>query len=103
QICFKANARDLGTLQMLARAFQELGQLSKTVSVLKELARVHVDAARADEARKVYRQAVALQPDDAELKASLRALEEAQPTVEVAEQPAPRPRNTPVEVARPAI
>src|SRR5205085_2901693 len=43
QICFKASPRDLGTLQMLARAFQDLGQTSKTLSVLKELARVHAD------------------------------------------------------------
>src|SRR5437868_14833939 len=46
QICFKANPRELSTLQMLARAFQELGQISKTVSVLKELARVHLDGGR---------------------------------------------------------
>ncbi len=47
QICFKADPRELATLTMLARAFQELGQVSKTVSVLKELARVHLDAGRA--------------------------------------------------------
>src|SRR5229473_6850162 len=67
QICFKANPRDLGTLQMLARAFQELGQVSKTVSVLKELARVHVDAGRGADARKTYQQALELAPDDAEV------------------------------------
>src|SRR6266851_5117972 len=54
QICFKANPRDLNTLQMLAKAFQDLGQTSKTVSVLKELARVHADSGRADEARQTY-------------------------------------------------
>jgi tetratricopeptide (TPR) repeat protein len=75
QICFKANPRDLPTLQMLARAFQDLGQTSKTISVLKEQARVHADANRPGEARKVYEQALVLSPDDAELKASLRALE----------------------------
>jgi tetratricopeptide (TPR) repeat protein len=75
QICFKANPRDLPTLQMLARAFQDLGQTSKTISVLKEQARVHADANRPGEARKVYEQALVLAPDDAELKASLRALE----------------------------
>src|SRR5438270_4847865 len=76
QICFKANPRDLGTLQMLARAFQELGQLSKTVSVLKELARVHLDSARNEEARRTYQQALELAPDDGEIKAGLKALEE---------------------------
>src|ERR1700694_19145 len=57
QICFKVNPRDLGTLQMLASSFQDLGQVSKTVSVLKELARVHVDAGRGADARKTYEQA----------------------------------------------
>src|SRR5256885_11477626 len=71
QVCFKVNPRDLDTLEMLARAFQELGQVSKTVSVLKELARVHGEAGRADEAQKVYQKAAELAPDDAEVKAAL--------------------------------
>jgi tetratricopeptide (TPR) repeat protein len=74
QICFKVNPRDLGTLQMLARAFQDLGQVSKTVSVLKELARIHVDAGRADEAKRVYAQALELAPNDAELAEGARAV-----------------------------
>src|SRR5436309_6873318 len=76
QICFKSNPRDLGTLQMLARAFQELGQTSKTVSVLKELARVHVDGGRIDDARKVYQQALDLAPDDGELKSGIKSLDD---------------------------
>ena len=93
QICFKANPRDLGTLSMLARAFRELGQVSKTVSVLKELARVHLDSNQADEAQKVYDQAIALAPDDAELKASVRGLEEAKAAVPVPQlaEPPPKP------------
>src|SRR5437762_12758778 len=82
QTCFKANPRDLGTLQMLARAFQELGQVSKTVSVLKELARVHLDSARNEEARRTYQQALELAPDDQEVKAGLKSIEE---------EPAPAP------------
>src|SRR5207248_10121297 len=73
QICFKANPRDLGTLQMLARAFQALGQVTKTVSVLKELARVHVDGGRRHDARKVWQQALELAPDDQEVKAGLKS------------------------------
>src|SRR6266571_4433743 len=73
QICFKANPRDLNTLQMLAKAFQDLGQTSKTVSVLRELARVHADSGRADEARQTYAQAAELAPDDPEVKAALRS------------------------------
>src|SRR3954466_10689228 len=74
QICFKANPRDLTTLQMLARAFQELGQISKTVSVLKELARVHLDGGRNDESRKTWKQAQELAPDDPEVTAGLKSV-----------------------------
>src|SRR4051812_5005029 len=74
QICFKANPREIGTLQMLARAFQELGQVTKTVSVLKELARVHGDAGRTDDARKAWKQAHDLAPDDPEVTAGLKSV-----------------------------
>src|SRR4051794_2263269 len=103
QICFKANSRDLGTLQMLARAFQELGQTSKTVSVLKELARVHADAGRADEARKVYTQAQDLAPDDPELKTALHGLASASATTANARpaEPVRAPPPLPPPAARP--
>src|SRR5256886_2671888 len=84
QVCFKVNPRDLDTLEMLARAFQELGQVSKTVSVLKELARVHQDAGRADEAQNVYQKASDLAPEDAELKAALPTSLPADAIVELA-------------------
>src|SRR5690242_13843165 len=86
QICFKANPRDLGTLQMLAKAFQDLGQTSKTVSVLKELARVHLDSGRNEEARRTFEQAQELAPDDAEVKQGLRGLEQAEER-EASQQP----------------
>src|SRR5207248_3302914 len=101
QICFKANPRDLGTLQMLARAFQELGQVSKTVSVLKELARVHIDTGRNEEARRVYQQALELAADDQEVKAGLKSLDEAD-SRESGQQPPPaaaRPVTGPVRPA----
>src|SRR5262249_50843341 len=43
QACFKADPRDVETLGLLALAFQALEQKAKTVSVLKELARIHVE------------------------------------------------------------
>ncbi len=104
QICFKANPRDLGTLQMLARAFQELGQTSKTVSVLKELARVHADAGRTDDARKAYAQAQELAPDDPELRQAVQALAAEQDAPRRSEPPRPQPappRPSPQPVARP--
>ena len=92
QICFKANPRELSTLQMLARAFQELGQISKTVSVLKELARVHLDEGRTDDARKTLRQALELAPDDQEVKATLSSVQSGEAQ-----------RAKPPEAARPAV
>ncbi|MFL5312572.1 MAG: tetratricopeptide repeat protein, partial [Myxococcales bacterium] len=99
QICFKANPRDLNTLQMLAKAFQDLGQTSKTVSVLKELGRVHADSGRADEARRTYAQAAELAPDDADIRAGLQSVASIRPapaTARPAPPIAPKPRTAPV-------
>ncbi len=103
QICFKADPRELATLEMLARAFQDLGQVSKTVSVLKELARVHLDAGRAAEAKKTYAQAQELAPDDAELKAAIRSVESAAAQRRTPEPARPPPAKAPpAPAARPA-
>src|SRR5256886_11908754 len=91
QICFKADPRELSTLQMLARAFQDLGQVTKTVSVLKELARVHVDGGRPDDARKVWKQALELAPDDQEVKAGLKSAESGQSAPPQGGPPRPAP------------
>src|SRR5437762_13883605 len=91
QTCFKANPRELSTLQMLARAFQDLGQVTKTVSVLKELARVHVDGGRPDDARKVWKQALELAPDDQEVKAALKSAQSSESARPRAEPPRPAP------------
>ena len=50
QTCFKANPRDVDTLGLLAQAFQALDQKGKTVSVLKEMARVLVETGKRREA-----------------------------------------------------
>ena len=51
QVCFKADPRDVQTLEMLAEAFRQLGQIPKTISVLKEIARLHGEV-HAEEPRK---------------------------------------------------
>src|SRR5256885_14200688 len=56
---------------MRAGAFQDLGRVSRAVSVLKDLARVHSEAGRGDEAQKVYQKAAELAPDDLEVKSAL--------------------------------
>jgi tetratricopeptide (TPR) repeat protein len=48
QICFQANPRDLDTLGLLARAFNQLGQAAKAIEVQKEMARIARDTGRVD-------------------------------------------------------
>ncbi len=64
QLCFKADPRDVETLALLAQAFQALDQKGKTVSVLKELARVFDDAKQRTRAEEVYRKILAFAPGD---------------------------------------
>src|SRR5690348_1393340 len=66
QACFKADPRDVETLGLLAQAFQALEQKAKTVSVLKELARVHVENKQRDKAAEVYRKIIEFVPNDAD-------------------------------------
>jgi len=66
QVCFNANPRDPATLELLARAFQELGQVPKAVAVYKELARIHRDAGAGDQERQAWRKVLELSSDDAE-------------------------------------
>src|SRR5689334_9630646 len=64
QVCFKADPRDVETLGLLALAFQALDQKAKTVSVLKELARIHVENKARDKASEVYRKILEIVPND---------------------------------------
>jgi tetratricopeptide (TPR) repeat protein len=65
QLCFKLDPKDVETLTLLAQAFNDLGQVSKTVSVCKELAHLHAERGSADEARATWRRVAELAPDDA--------------------------------------
>lgn len=64
QACFKADPRDVETLGLLALAFQALDQKAKTVSVLKELARIHVENKHRDKAKDVYLKILEIVPND---------------------------------------
>jgi len=66
QACFKADPRDVETLALLAQAFQALDQKAKTVSVLKELARVHGENKHKDKATDVFRKILEFVPNDAD-------------------------------------
>jgi tetratricopeptide (TPR) repeat protein len=71
QACFKADPRDVETLGLLAQAFQALEQKAKTVSVLKELARIHSENKHKDHAGDVFRRILELVPSDADALAFL--------------------------------
>ncbi|MEJ7604434.1 MAG: tetratricopeptide repeat protein, partial [Kofleriaceae bacterium] len=66
QACFKADPRDVETLGLLAQAFQALDQKAKTVSVLKELARIHNENKHRDKAGDVFRKILEFVPTDAD-------------------------------------
>jgi len=83
QVCFKADPRDVQTLEMLAEAFRQLGQIPKTVSVLKEIARLHGEVGADDPRKRTLLRVLDLDPTDAEAKQALA-------TIAATAKPAPR-------------
>jgi len=71
QACFKSDPRDVETLALLAQAFQALDQKSKTVSVLKELARVFDENKERPKAEEVHRKILQFVPSDPDSTAYL--------------------------------
>lgn len=68
QTCFKANPKDVETLNLLAVAFKELEQPQKTISVYRELARIHEAAHDHASLHAVMRKILAVDPEDAEAR-----------------------------------
>lgn len=93
QACFKADPRDVETLGLLAIAFSALDQKSKTVSVLKELARIHLENKSRDKAGEVYRKILEMVPGDADALTFINA--NAPPQPPAAERAAMPPRPPP--------
>ncbi len=98
QSCFKADPRDVETLGLLAQAFQALDQKAKTVSVLKELARIHVENKQRDKAADVFRKILEFVPNDADAKEFLgsAAPVPAPPAAVVRPTPPPVRQATPI-------
>jgi tetratricopeptide (TPR) repeat protein len=71
QACFNRDPKNIDTLQLLARAFEQLGQTPKTISVLKEIARLHAQEDRRGEQGSVLRRILALDPQDGEARRDL--------------------------------
>ncbi len=93
QVCFKANPRDVETLTLLANAFRDLGQVQKTLSVYRELARVHHDEGDESTYLSVVRKILELAPDDAEA-AQVLAQHEPQKAAVARIVPSQRPAKT---------
>ncbi len=96
QACFKADPRDVETLGLLALAFQALEQKAKTVSVLKELARIHTENKHKDLAGEVFRKILELIPNDADAIAFLGP--SAQPAARPSQPPAAPPPRPPTQM-----
>ncbi len=96
QICFKADPRDVQTLEMLAEAFRQLGQIPKTISVLKEISRLHAEFGATDARKRTLKRVLDLDPNDAEARQGLGAPApaptQAQRTAGAASQPKPVPQ-----------
>ncbi|HEX6836358.1 MAG TPA: tetratricopeptide repeat protein, partial [Polyangia bacterium] len=88
QICFKADPRDTDVLSLLAKAFEALDQRSKSVSVLKELARILGENGDARGRDATWRKILQLAPGDADAEAALsnpgRARPPSQPSIDEA-------------------
>ena len=86
QICFKADPRDTEVLSLLAKAFEALDQRSKSVSVLKELARILGENGDSRGRDATWRKILQLAPGDADAEAALsnpgRARAPSQPPIE---------------------
>ena len=71
QVCFKADPRDTEVLSLLAKAFESLDQRSKSVSVLKELARILGENGDRQARDEVFRKILTLAPGDPDAEAAL--------------------------------
>lgn len=84
QVCFKADPRDTDVLSLLAKAFEALDQRSKSVSVLKELARILGENGDARGRDATWRKILQLAPGDADAEAALSNPGRARPPSEPA-------------------
>jgi tetratricopeptide (TPR) repeat protein len=74
QVCFKADPKDVETLQLLAQAFTALGQTAKTVSVYRELSSVQASKGQTEAERETLHRILEIAPRDEEAIARLREL-----------------------------
>lgn len=75
QICFKADPANIRTLEMIAEGFKRLGQTPKTVSVYKEIARLHAEAEQHEQRAGILRKILELDPNNHDAKSELAQIE----------------------------
>jgi len=100
QLCFKADPRDIPTLNLLAQAFTALNHVSKTLSVYKELAKLYAERNQHTEAREAWGRIERLDPADADLVAWKHSQ---RPAAAPPPPAAPRPARTSVSQAIAAV
>ena len=103
QLCFKADPRDIPTLNLLAQAFTALNHTSKTLSVHKELAKLYAERNQHAESRDAWARIERLDPADPDLLAWKASQRPATPAVREPPAPAPRPARTSVSQAIAAV
>jgi tetratricopeptide (TPR) repeat protein len=69
QISFQANPRDLDTLGLLAKAFNQIGQAAKAIEVQKEMARIARDNGKTELFREILGRLLKLAPNDETVRA----------------------------------
>jgi tetratricopeptide (TPR) repeat protein len=77
QPCFKANPKDIPMLELLAQAFELLGDVKKTVSVLREVAGLHSEAGSQHQRIQVLKKILEVNPGDPRASKELDAFTEA--------------------------
>lgn len=102
QVLFKADPKHIPTLELLARAFEQVQQLPKTISVLREIARLYGDKGNVEERARALKRIVALDPGDPEARQALaQMVGPARPSAPARRDLAPPPGAV-IEASKPA-
>lgn len=100
QVCFRADPKDVDTLQLLAQAFATLGQDAKTISVYRELASIYGQRRDFDAEKAALDKIIAMAPDDDEALGRLQELTGGRPSASVPTPPPARERTAAPQGAR---
>jgi pilus assembly protein FimV len=91
QACHGADKQDIDTLRLMAQAFRDLGQVSKTIAVYRALAHVYAERGRREESALTWRMVLDLLPDDLEATEELTVPDSQRAATATAAPPVGRP------------